>query len=80
MVPMIERNKLLRAATLLQELHDLLGVRGQTRYYWKHAAGEHQWTWQEVVKIYDFRIQLKEEQLAALLEMPGFKVKKVGGR
>jgi len=73
---MNDRQELLQAATWLQELQSLITVRKQARWQLLKAAGEHKRTWQDLVDIYDNRIQMKERQLAQTLDVPGFRAKK----
>ena len=73
---MIDRQKLLQAATWLQELSLLTTARKQARWQLSKCAGEHKQKWQAIVAIIDSRMDMKEQQLAQALGMGRIRIKR----
>ena len=71
-------NKPSRAETdnLIAQLCTLVIARKQARWQWKHCADEHAHKWTRIVDDLDARINRGEAVIAALMEIPGFRVKR----
>jgi len=74
-------NKPSRAETgnLLAALCTLVMTRKQARWQWKHCADEHSHKWIRILDELDSRIHRGEDVIAALMEIPGFRVKREMG-
>ena len=74
--PMTKFPNPVRTDQLLANLCMLVIARKQARWQWKHCADEHAHKWTRLVDELDCRINAGEQVVGALLEIPGFRVKR----